>query len=255
MLTFRKSKTLTLSFISMIVRFSWNKDLLKPCFLIRSHQIIQMKARQKQNHLSYIFFSKVRALKSDNLEKARVAILWVRFISYGIDIMKIHGVDIEVFCNSIQGILTPTRLPTSFRLPHRLPTDPTYNQFSHLQILKQKTCKASRMQYLVYDAILVRSGGRGRWVATPLRFPEHLCPPSSLVSSKRGAGAGLGVAMLRGEGIPLIQKFQSFIFSKIQYSKIPIFQIRRFKIPGFQHIFSSSSKYEIQKLLVQNEAD
>ena len=50
---------------------------------------------------------------------------------------------------------------------------------------------------------------------------DHSCPPSSLVSPKRKAGAGVGVGMLRGRGIPLkknlgflVSWFQSFNVSK-----------------------------------------
>ena len=39
-----------------------------------------------------------------------------------------------------------------------------------------------------------------RWGDKRATHVPHSCPPSSLVSPKRGAGAGVGVGMLRGGG-------------------------------------------------------
>ena len=38
-----------------------------------------------------------------------------------------------------------------------------------------------------------------------INAPDHSCPPRSLVPLKRGAGAGVGVEMLWGGEIPLIE--------------------------------------------------
>ena len=64
---------------------------------------------------------------------------------------------------------------------------------------------------------------------------DHSCPPGSLVSPKRVVGCrGVGVDMLRGRGIPLLdnKKLQSF---KVQKFKIPMFYFQRSKLQPLKH--------------------
>ena len=70
---------------------------------------------------------------------------------------------------------------------------------------------------------------------------DHSYPPSSLVSPKKGAGAGVGVGMLRSRGMPLIQnaKFEVTNFQSLKCAKNRSFQLSKYsnfqknEIPSF----------------------
>ena len=70
-----------------------------------------------------------------------------------------------------------------------------------------------------------------------MRFQIY-CPPSSLVSPKREVGAGVGVGMLRGGGIPFIENKQ---VSKSQSFQVSNFQ--SFKVPKIQKEFMFLDRY------------
>ena len=66
-------------------------------------------------------------------------------------------------------------------------------------------------------------------------FPkyENSCPQSSLVSPKRGAGARVGVGMLRGRGIPL-KVLRFLVFSFFCFCWFIGFRFLGFLVPKFQ---------------------
>ena len=51
---------------------------------------------------------------------------------------------------------------------------------------------------------------------------------TTLVSHKRRAGAGVGVGMLRGRGIPLVENKKSFLLGSL------VSEFQRFKVLGIQ---------------------
>ena len=71
------------------------------------------------------------------------------------------------------------------------------------------------------------SSSRGR----PRPPPDHSCPPSSFVFSKRVVGAGVGVGMLRGRGILLVE-IKNLIVSKIL--GFLVYWLLGLKVPKFQ---------------------
>ena len=78
------------------------------------------------------------------------------------------------------------------------------------------------------------------------RFEAFICLQRRVVSS----GAGVGVGMLRGRGIPLVEnkkvsKFRSFKVLKFNISKLLSFEVSRFQeiqIPKFQNLGTHLSK-------------
>ena len=55
-------------------------------------------------------------------------------------------------------------------------------------------------------------------------------PPSSPMSPKRPAGAGVGVGMLRGRGIPLVENKKVSDFQSLQVPKLQSFQVPQFHV-------------------------
>ena len=94
-----------------------------------------------------------------------------------------------------------------------------------------------------------------------LSFPDHSCPPSSLVSPKREAGTAVGVGMLRDGGDSLkrqcnnlgvlVYLFSGFLASQFLgflVSEIQSFKVSKFRRPKNDFVFVGRYWSHITKL-------